>query len=116
MNAVDLTPPHGMRVSLELKGTAKESNWHTTLARIKVDGNRVTARCVVCGCHRLSLSPEIIHFLLATVAAYPEARNEIITISDGHYENSAPEIDHGTNSDVPRPGGRGQDDVGITLP
>jgi hypothetical protein len=110
---------NGMLVKLELKRTARDSDWHTTLARIKVDGDKVTCRCVVCGCHRLSLSPEIVHYLLAVVTAYPDAQKEVITISDGHYDNtkdSAPEVEHGTTNPDLRPGGQGQDDASVTIP
>jgi hypothetical protein len=112
----DLTPLHGMLVKLALKRTARDSDWHTALARIKVDGDRATCRCVVCGCHRLSLAPEIVRFLLAVVTAYPETKS--ITLSDGHYDNedSPPEIEHVATGDDLRPGGSGEDDVGITLP
>jgi hypothetical protein len=51
---------HGMLVKLALKRTAGDSDYHTALARIRIDGDKATCRCVVCGCHRLSLSPEII--------------------------------------------------------
>jgi hypothetical protein len=76
-----------MLVKLELKCTAKDSDFHTALARIRVDGDKATCRCVVCGCHRLSLSPEMTCFLLGVVTAFPDAKNEIITLSDGHYDN-----------------------------
>lgn len=77
---------HGMLVKLALKRTAGDSDYHTALARIRIDGDKATCRCVVRGCHRLSLSPEITNFLLAAVTAYPDIKNEIITISDGHYD------------------------------
>lgn len=79
---------NGMRVKLLLKRAARENDYHTGLARIKVDGDRVSARCIQCGCHRLALGPNLTKFLLAAIAAYPAARDEIITLSDGHYENS----------------------------
>ncbi len=78
---------HGVLVKLELKRTAKDSDYHTALARIKVEGDKATCRCVVCGCHRLALSPEITRFLLGVVTGYPDAKNEIVTLSDGHYDN-----------------------------
>jgi hypothetical protein len=105
-----------MQLRLELKRTAKESDYHTTMARVRVDGNRVTARCAHCGCHRLALPRTIIKFLLALVAEWPDAKNEVITISDGHYENSDAKVYDCTNRDDSRQGGSGQDDAGVTLP
>jgi hypothetical protein len=112
---MDLTPLHAMQVRLELKRTAKESDYHTTLAHIRVDGQRVTARCAHCNCHRLVVPPVIIKFLLALIAEWPDANSEVITLSDGHYESGDTEVYNCTNRNDPRQRGGGQDDTGVTL-
>ena|SRR6516165_8615378 len=77
----------GMLVQIELRKTLRDSDYHTALARICIEGDRAVARCVVCGCHRLTLTPKLIDFLLTVVATLPEgAKNEIIVLKDGTYE------------------------------
>jgi len=103
----------GMLVRLELRKTLKDSNYHTTLCRIDVDGNRAVARCVVCGCHRLTLTPEL-DFLLTVIATLPGTKDKIIIIKDGTYEpqdfatSTNPVADY---SDL-RPEGRGKTTLG----
>jgi hypothetical protein len=115
--SADGTSLHGMLVRLELKRTCRDSDWHTTLARIRVDKGKASCRCLACNCHRLALSPELARFLLAVVAANPGAKNEVI-ISDGHYdpEDRAHDVEHEPAGDDLRGGGPGQDDVGVALP
>src|SRR5262245_54000000 len=73
----------GMFVRLELAKTRKDSDRQTTLARICVEHDRAIARCVACGCHRLTLTPKMIDFLMAVVATMPDAKAEVIAIRDG---------------------------------
>jgi hypothetical protein len=87
---------HGMLVRLELKKTVHDSDYHTVLTRIKVDGDKAACRCVVCGCHRLTLTPKLIDYLLSVIAVSSTIPTEPITIKDGSYgpKDRADEGDH----------------------
>jgi|SRR6516164_3734206 hypothetical protein len=85
----------GKLLRIETRKTRKDSDYHSTLARICIEGDRVVARCVTCNYHRLTLPPKTIDFLLTMVATCRDGKDAVITIKDGVYENLTNEVDPG---------------------